>query len=322
MRETEIRPKENVMSPSALPARVIHADWSMHPQKRWAAQAQLRGDHYFVRAPAPTTPEEVLALLAEPDTLAGFDFPIGIPAAYAAHVGLGTFMALLAELGKGRWEFFFDVARTKEEISLHRPFYPHSSGGRKREHLVEKLNLGSQADLYRRCDTAVGRRACPIFWTLGGNQVGKGALTGWREVLIPALATGRVHIWPFEGSLEELLARKQSVLVETYPGDVYPYVGAALPAVAGGRGKRIQASRAKCAEGILAWAKKAHVELSGELEAELRGGFGPLANGEDRFDAAIGALGMIAVLQGLRPIGIPDDPRVRASEGWILGRAA
>jgi hypothetical protein len=45
------------------------------------------------------------------------------------------------------------------------------------------------------------------FWTLGGNQVGKGALSGWKEFLRPARELTTVHIWPFDGSFEELLGR-------------------------------------------------------------------------------------------------------------------
>jgi len=29
-----------------------------------------------------------------------------------------------------------------------------------------------------------------MFWTLGGNQVGKAAISGWRELLAPARRAG------------------------------------------------------------------------------------------------------------------------------------
>jgi hypothetical protein len=255
-------------------------------------------------------------------TLVGFDFPIGVPATYADRAGVTSFVTLLPLLGSGRWSQFFDVARVKAEISLHRPFYPNASGGTKRDHVVRALGLRSAEELYRECEVADGPRACPTFWTLGGNQVGKAAITGWRDVVQPALATGSVAIWPFDGAFEDLIACDGAVIVETYPGDVYQYVGAGLPRTPHGKGKRVQASRKASAPEILAVAASAGVDLSPELVSEVRNGFGANKDGEDRFDAVMGVLGMLAVVQGRRPTGVPAGARITTLEGWILGRTA
>lgn len=311
----------NGMRPS--PKRVVHADWSVAPKKRWAARAdRLPHGAYAVGTPKLVTPAELLDIARGTSTLIGFDFPIGLPASYAARVGATSFSELVPLLGSGDWSSFFEVAHSRSEISLQRPFYPHRVGGTKREHLVEGLGLRSADDLFRACEVAEGRRACPLFWTLGGNQVGKGALSGWREVLQPALATGAVDLWPFDGAFDDLLARGRTVIVETYPGDVYPYVGATLPKTASGSGKRSQASRAASAQGIAAWARRANLVLSAELELELRDGFGRSDDGEDRFDAIVGLLGMLAVVLGERPVGIPASDEMSRVEGWILGRAS
>ena len=46
-----------------------------------------------------------------------------------------------------------------------------------------------------------------MFWTLGGNQVGKAMIVGWRDLLAPARrAGGDVAIWPFDGALAELMS--------------------------------------------------------------------------------------------------------------------
>jgi hypothetical protein len=131
-----------------------------------------------------------------------------------------------------------------------------------------------------------------------------------------------VAIWPFDGAFTELLDRDRTVIVETYPGDVYPYVGAALPKVDGRQGKRDHGSRAASADGILDWVRRAGHLPSTALVDQLRAGFGDGSDGEDRFDAIIGLLGMLAVARGERDVGIPDRPEVHAIEGWILGRAA
>jgi hypothetical protein len=302
-----------------LPKHVLHADWSHHPAKRWVCHAHLHNGRYQVDVPVRAVPTTILADLESDSVVAGFDFPIGLPHAYAQRAGISSFLATLPHLGSGAWGDFFHVAAASHEIAIARPFYPHAPGGKRRAHLVTALGLATADDLYRECELR-GQRACPLFWTLGGNQVGKAAITGWREVLQPALANPRTAIWPFAGDLEDLVARRGAVIVETYPGDAYKYVGATLSLVQGGRGKRHPPSRAACAPGILGWAAGAGVEVSDALEAEIRDGFGTAADGEDRFDALTGLLGMITVLQGLRAVGMPDSDKVRSVEGWILGR--
>lgn len=320
-----------ISSPRTLPPRsVVHADWSMHPKKRWACHAHLvDGVRYAVDVPALVTPAQLLALLRQRSVLAGFDFAIGIPAAYARKVGAHSFLEWLPGLGRDPYGAFFEAARTRDEITLHRPFYPQGTRDVKRQHLVDALGLTAPSELFRRCDIAGGRRACPLFWTLGSNQVGKASLTGWREVLQPAIEAGAA-LWPFDGALDELLARESAVIVECYPGDVYEYVGATLPrvrrdpdAAAYEQGKRSQRSRRASAAGMLRSAHGAGLTLSPALVAQLRDGFGDDAAGEDRFDAVVGLLGMLAVVRGDRGVGVPvDDEDVLHREGWILGRSA
>jgi hypothetical protein len=56
------------------------------------------------------------------------------------------------------------------------------------------------------------------------------------------------------------------------------------------------------------------------MQRAIDDGFGADAAGEDRFDALIGVLGVINVLDGNRPDGVPDDPWLRRWEGWVLGQ--
>ena len=149
----------------------------------------------------------------------GFDFPIGVPRAYARRAGITHFPSFLREAGHGAWEAFFEVADLPEEISLTRPFFPRSGlpkGSKSRGQLEQRLGL-SWADLLRRCERVQPdrREACSLFWTLGGNQVGKGALTGWR--LLQAAPAGSLNFWPFDGPLVELVQPGRVVVTETYP---------------------------------------------------------------------------------------------------------
>ena len=59
--------------------------------------------------------------------------------------------------------------------------------GMKREDLVQGLEMRIFDDLLRRCDIRAGRaKAAATFWLVGGNQVGKAAITGWRDLIAPA----------------------------------------------------------------------------------------------------------------------------------------
>jgi hypothetical protein len=309
--------------PAALPRLVAHADWSIHPRKRWLARAVLGSDgRYCAIAPEPVGPLETFWAdfdrASDGPAFVGFDFPIGLPRAYAEPAGIHGFVAELANFGRGRFADFYEVAREAQEISLARPFYPDRVGGRRRSHLLDGLGLSEHADLLRRCERRTANRnaACALFWTLGGNQVGKAAIAGWRDLLAPALRSGAdLAIWPFHGGLGDLLAKHRLVVAETYPGEVYRHLGLDLR-----RGKRRQEVRRNHAARLMAWAEDAGVDLEPALALEIEDGFGSDRAGEDRFDAVVGLLGMLNVVLGYRPAGEPDDPVVRRIEGWILGQ--
>ena len=309
--------------PTALPYLVAHADWSVHPRKRWSARAVLQSDgRYCAFAPEPVGALEAfwadLDRAGDGSAFVGFDFPIGLSRAYAERAGIDDFPAELAKFGTGRFADFYEVTREAGEVCLDRPFYPDRTGGRRRGHLLEGLGLLEHADLLRRCErrTATRKAACALFWTLGGNQVGKAAIAGWRDLLAPTLRSGAdLAIWPFHGGLSDLLAKHRLIVAETYPGEVYRHLGLELRG-----GKRSQEVRRTNAARLIAWAKNANVGLTHELVGAIQDGFGSDRTGEDRFDAVVGLLGMLNVVLGHRPSGEPDDPVVRRIEGWILGQ--
>ena len=304
------------------PALVAHADWSVQPGKRWMARAVHQpGGGYLAEAPAPVGALEDfwdrLAADAGPGAiLVGFDFPIGLPAAYARHAAIEGFLEALQRFG----DDFYKVARTPEEISLARPFYPDRPGACRRQDLLDALRFQSWDCLHRRCDRATARRqaACPMFWTLGGNQVGKAMIVGWRDLLAPARRNGvDVAIWPFDGALAALIHEHRFVVAETYPGEVYGHLGLSLRT---GGGKRSQFARQANAARLLDWASGAKLALAPALRSEITAGFSSARGADDRFDAVVGLFGLINVVRGARPSGESDDPTVRRIEGWILGQ--
>ncbi|WP_453976649.1 hypothetical protein [Brevundimonas sp. Marseille-Q4549] len=311
------------MTETPLVDVLVHADWSVSPKKRWVALAEWSGG-WTVTAVEPVgpTPTFVAALLRAAATrrvLAGFDFPIGLPRSYGAKTGETDFSVFLRSVGTGRWSRFADIARTPDEISIERPFYPAgSTGGVTQAALIRAHGEAAFDDLRRTCEraTKTRRAACPIFWTLGGNQVGRGALSGWVEVVKPAQAGG-ASLWPFDGSLEDLAAGPGLVIAETYPAEAYGHVGVRF---AQAESKTNQSHRRSKADAIHQWADQHAVELAEPVHALINDGFGHGKSGEDQFDALMGLLGMIEVAERRRPASDPSAA-VDPWEGWIIGQA-
>lgn len=313
-----------------LPSVVVHADWGTDPKKRVAAAAHLLSDGRYgvgltYRVGQSGSPQQRLGIC--PDTpgtaLVGFDFPIGVPAAYAERAVISSFGAALAEFGEGEWGEFYNVCLVPEEINVRRPFFPNScpkAGLCRREHLTSGLGIAWQ-DLHRQCERKTAARVAgsPLFWTLGGKQVGKAAISGWREFIQPMVKENQAGLWPFDGPLGDLLRRRSCVIVETYPAELYSQLGVRFPGGKGG-GKTSQTARKQLARQLLSEASGVGAELSGDACGEVVDGFGGGRDGEDRFDAMIGLLGMLKHVIAGSPVDAPPTSAVTSVEGWMLGQ--
>ncbi len=325
----EHRPSEH------LPAVIAHADWSLNAKKRWVARAVHEGGgRYRAFAPEPVgkLPQFFDGLKNSARLsgalFVGFDFPLGLPRAYARRAGIDNFRNFLSALDRDPWRRFFCVAEHPGDISPTRPFYPAKSGKRgtvARRHLLQGLGLESYQDLLRVCDRASeGRRAaCAMFWTLGPQQVGKAAIVGWRDLLIPALRSDSdLVLWPFDGELGKLLSRHGVVAAETYPAEVYGHLGLRPGTGRRRESKRLQVARTAVAPRFLELAGSLGLRLEPDLCETIADGFGPSPDGEDPFDATVGLFGMVNVALGRRSPGTPCDLEIQRIEGWILGQDA
>lgn len=278
--------------------------------------------HYRARAPA-----EVGCLSsyfrrlrgdidADAAVLAGFDFPIGLPASYADKVGVTDFVDELPRFGHGKWDEFYCPAPSQSCISSRRPFYPAgSTSGTKKEHLIKKLGFATDDGLKRRCER--GANAQALFWLVGAKQVGRAAISGWRDLLAPALVNNvELSIWPLDGPLLDLLARPGIVVAETYPAAMYRHLD--LEIRHSSRKKTSKSDRINDAPTMRAWARDRGVRLNSQLEDNLADGFGSDRSGDDRFDAVVGLFGMLDVVFGNLMSGEPEDDTLKI-EGWILG---
>ena len=322
-----------------MPELVAHCDWGSQPSKRWIAIATRKNGIYT--AYAPQSVGEMGTLLhrlrkqttAEASILVGFDFPLGLPEAYAGLAGIPFFPEFLKKLtnaangsGESRWSHFHEVCEAETEITQERPFYPARPGGARRDAIHEALGLAHRNLLYRECELRHEARtsACSLFWTLGGNQVGKSALLGWREVIGPELNKRQesTRLWPFHGELKALLQPGVMVATETYPTEYHKRIfGQAL------RGKRYAMKRREIAP---AWLETAHhcgIRIDRKLRRQILSGFTESNledverrdENDDAMDATIGLFGMLASLQDYGSWMEPSDEKIRRIEGWILG---
>ena len=323
----------------------------MQATKRWMTIACRRRGSWMVGAPEPVGPPETL--LARLRRLAtdicvpsggaiafGIDCPLGLPRAFVQrHPGIGgSFRDFLNALPAGRGPVgpaFLEVCQTLEEVGGTRPFYPQRGlRGMSRASHAAALGLAGADALSRLCDRATPTRpaGAPVFWTLGANQSGKAAISAWRDLVLPALAseTGLLRLWPFDGSLAgcavDAAVRPGLVtLAETYPAEALDQLGLRLarsgsaPTMRGS--KRRQSDRAALGIGLLAALDRLGASADNRLRDMALGGFGSDAAGEDRFDSVVGLLCVLSVLCGQRHDSIPDDAWVQRWEGWVLGQS-
>jgi len=244
------------MTLSTLPAVVIHADWSMRPNRRWMTCAYRQPDGSYLTLPPKRVPElhsflpELQKQIgSETCALIGLDFSIGLPYEYARLLGVKRFYNFLQNINQDTWKDFFNHCAVPEQISLHRPFYPLRPGGAAQAHLLGALGLENMNQLRRVCErpTPFRRAASPTFWTMGAQQNGKATITGWRDLLIPALKDPEINlkIWPFDGHLFSLFQPGQIIAAEAYPAEYYHPLGIHFSAPVHSRkaGKRSQHDR-------------------------------------------------------------------------------
>lgn len=304
------------------PELIVAAEWSANPPGRRMARAyHVDGERYVVCPPEPvgeplTLIERLLASLPPRATvLIGFDFPIGLPRDYAAAARLTSFREALGLFGRGRWRGFYGVT---DRPSLLQPFGPDSNRkhGLNRDQLAAALGLADRTGLYRLCDGGTDDRppAEALFFTRFPKQVGRAAISGWRDVLAPRVED--IRLWPFDGDLVELLDKAGAVVAEIYPAEALGHLSIKLDRKANG-GKEARDARSTAGRRLVGSHLPPSVDLTSAAREDLQGG----CKSSDDFDAVVGLLSMTLVVQGRRAAAVPAAPAVRTVEGWILGQA-
>jgi hypothetical protein len=295
------------------PDIIIAADWSVNPRKRWRSTITRDGGGWVLH-PAEPVGENLLRDTVSHDaarSLVGFDFPIGIPLAYAQVAGVECFRTLLAGIGRASpWERFWEAVPPTEAPSVHRPLYPAKNGVKgsvKKATLVSGIGVESYDSLKREIDRR--QNAECMFWSLGAKQVAKACFVGWREELQPML--GSVLLWPFDGSLAELNATPGVVVCEIYPAAAARRIEAKI---LGSKGE--QDHRRGVARALFDAATRNNCRVEPMATLQIETGF---AEGDDAFDACIGVIAMLDVVNTYSDIDEPPSDIARDTEGWILG---
>ena len=312
-----------------IPTEILHADWGSQPNKRILSRALLEPDGSYrltcmtpIKNPAEWSIGLRQRIQPDQSIWLGFDFPIGLPIAYAQNIGVVDFFSFLLSQSAPDWADFFNPALEPHEISNQRPFYPARPGAAKRSHLTDGLGISSFSELLRSCEVspALPRSAAPLFWTLGGQQVGKAAILGWRDVILPWLQTSpdSLAIWPFSGCTAPQATPGQVTMFETYPAYYALSLGLRADAQMRQAGKRSLVYRLAAADILLRQAKSLRLAIPEIWEKEIASGFAN-PNGDDWMDSLVGLLGMLQVIRGDLPLKLPINPIIHTIEGWILG---
>jgi len=314
---------------------ILCADWSKHTRKREVYVADV--ERREVRRLAGTwTAARVIEAAREAAgdgvALATFDAPIGVPISYWQELrqvphfpdGVVNFAAWLPEaLKRPR---YFDNARTPWDWGIEQPFFAISPGAGGRRIWEDTLKRAGVTAL-RRVDELT--RAKPVFVTSGiPGTTGSGTRELWRELGMLLGKPGAVArakdplepagagfaVWPFDGSLDELLASKTVVVGENYPRVAY-----ALALSREDAGSRAPLQIAKTRHDVRQSALDDLQSHRWLLEWEVRlNDIDAAADSEDAFDALLTAAGLLrCVLEGtlLAPEGLVDP----VAEGGILG---
>jgi hypothetical protein len=309
-----------------LPELIVAADWSVSDNKRWMVRAELgRGQQYLIYPPEPvgqitTFIDRLRETLSSGGTaLVGFDFPIGLPIAYADKVGISSWRGALGVFGTPGWEQFY---QRSDSPTLRQPFFPlpkrKGQKGNFRKQLAEALGFDNLDDLYRHCDrgTQYRTKAECLFFTLGGKQVGAGALVGWEQVLAPN--RDNIRFWPFDGDFPDILKESGIVVAEIYPREAYSHLGISIgPGT--GLSKTRRQDRQRVAAPVVKYINSKKIQISEAAKSWFYWGFAS----DDDFDAMMSLLSMLLIVTSKTEFSLPnDDPKIRNVEGWIFGQKA
>jgi hypothetical protein len=321
-----------VGSAIAVPDIILCADWSKDPALRttWIADVPARVVRQLRRSESDATPDgirrptawtletlEARAREIAPDgrAIVAVDAPLGVPDSFlrASKLALG----LADELNFAEWlpealkqPGFLPPVHTPDEWSVLSPFFRVPSGvGGYRQFVAAAAIVG--VDLKREIEKRT--RGNSVFAFDLPGQVGPAAQALWQELVAGNSGEKPIPVWPFDGSMEGLLATTRGpVLAEMYPRAAYgTALAAALPAPRRDIPRSRRAARDAALDQLTAclWVSDLGVTL-----ADLELASADSSGGE--FDALLTAAALLRLT--LEELPLHSSPPDVLSEGGML----
>ncbi|MEM6689985.1 MAG: DUF429 domain-containing protein [Planctomycetota bacterium] len=299
-------------------AELLCADWSKDAKKRVCCRVEVSSRRVSFLNESNLTFETLLhhASLNASSTpvCLSLDLAIGVPKAFlelcnsAKDTKSQGFLEWLSS--HHAVDSFWAETDRHEDWSKSRPFIaiPKGKGS------LTAFKTAAGHDLRREIDRNFGAKSPFIVSGIPGT-VGSGTRSFWRE-LAPKLARERsFRIWPFEGTIDELVKETNIIVAETYPAVCYAAVLAeVLPCRQWLLAKTKYEAREMAVErlGQLDWLHRACVELP-DLSICVKS--------EDHFDAFMAALAQYRLQSS--SLGLFDEANCDpVAEGGILGSNA
>lgn len=303
-----------VRNRSHSPGTILAADWAKNPSKRAVYEADVR-ERRIARLECTAWGLDSILSVARShrpnSVLVSMDLVLGVPGNYWRELleeerwsQVTDFLNWLGTLGDE--DTVWQEVRSGEKWNVLQPFFAVPGGAGSMTAFPSKAGY----PLLREVDARVGSK--PPFCVSGiPGTVGSGTRAFWRE-MGPMLAEPRdFRVWPFEGSLDQLLTSSAIVIAEGYPAIAYTAaLRESLPArlLKVAKIKRDQRHFALEQLTKATWVTKHEVLIQGLEEA---------IESEDDFDALMSAAGLLrCVLDGHSlEESCHDDP---IAEGGVL----
>lgn len=293
---------------------IIAVDWGKDVRKRSAYRAEVSA-RLISRLKFDGSLSHLVEFAAtlEPPVLIGIDAAIGFPsAAWNRLVGnepdpTASFIDYLLDCQLPA--HFFDPIQTPEEWAPTQPFVRPPPGS-----WSLKAFIGaSKGGFYRRIDRRLNGN--PIFVTCGiPGSVGSGTRALWLE-LLALEPKSAFSVWPFHGSLDQLVLAGKPVIAEIYPKACYGIALAeSLPSPLLSIAKTRQHAREDGIERLMkaGWVTTNNVRIQDGQQATAN---------EDDFDALLSAAALLRLFLEEAPIESQVSENL-SMEGGVLGSAS
>lgn len=289
------------------PKHFLLADWSKVVGKRVVYHVEV-AQRSIIRLSPPANGWTTQGLVDAACQLGGsvmvlIDVAIGLPLSLftvmrdsCKRTGVDHFINFLRTQPSGEW---LCETRWHAQWSVRTPYIHVPKGSGSLMNFKKKAaELG--VCFHRAIDRKTGGRSPLILSGIPGT-VGSGS----RDVIraLGGLDTDKVAIWPFDGTLAELLGSGRVVLGETYPRALYGHTLLDVPAgqrclLALGKTKSDIRAAAVAVLERLQWHRRLKVALDKELLEQAR-------SNEDDFDGYLSALGILRLL--LEHVSLEDE---------------